>query len=98
MRSRVLLLILLVLAAGAAAAWYSGLLSTPHAAPPQGRRAAIEGGKVPVVAGTVIRRDVPIFIDGLGTVQAFNTVTVRARVDGELQKIGFTEGQEVKQG
>jgi membrane fusion protein, multidrug efflux system len=42
--------------------------------------------------------DVPIYLQGLGTVQAFYTVTVTARVDGELQKIGFTEGQEVRKG
>jgi multidrug efflux system membrane fusion protein len=42
--------------------------------------------------------DVPIYLQGLGTVQAFYTVTVTARVDGELQKIGFTEGQEVHKG
>ncbi len=53
---------------------------------------------VPVVAGTVVQKDVPIYLDGLGTVQAFNTVTVRARVDGQLQKLGFVEGQEVHAG
>ncbi|HEY2464948.1 MAG TPA: efflux RND transporter periplasmic adaptor subunit [Steroidobacteraceae bacterium] len=42
--------------------------------------------------------DVPIYLDGLGTVQAFYTVTVTARVDGEIQKIGFTEGQTVHKG
>jgi multidrug efflux system membrane fusion protein len=42
--------------------------------------------------------DVPIYLQGLGTVQAFYTVTVTARVDGELQKIGFIEGQEVHKG
>jgi multidrug efflux system membrane fusion protein len=42
--------------------------------------------------------NVPIYLQGLGTVQAFYTVTVTARVDGELQKIGFTEGQEVHKG
>jgi multidrug efflux system membrane fusion protein len=42
--------------------------------------------------------DVPIYLQGLGTVQAFYTVTVTARVDGELQKIGFTEGQDVHKG
>lgn len=55
-------------------------------------------GPVPVVAGSVEKRDVPIFLDGIGTVQAFNTVTVRARVDGELEKVAFTEGQDVKAG
>jgi multidrug efflux system membrane fusion protein len=42
--------------------------------------------------------DVPIYLQGLGTVQAFYTVTVTARVDGELQKVGFTEGQMVHKG
>ena len=56
------------------------------------------GGPVPVVAGTVQRKDLPIFLDGLGTVQAFNTVTVRSRVDGQIQRIGFVEGQEVHSG
>jgi multidrug efflux system membrane fusion protein len=47
---------------------------------------------------TVTQADVPIYLGGLGTVQAFYTVTVTARVDGELQKIGFTEGQTVRKG
>jgi membrane fusion protein, multidrug efflux system len=42
--------------------------------------------------------DVPIYLQGLGTVQAFYTVTVTARVDGELQKVAFTEGQTVHKG
>jgi membrane fusion protein, multidrug efflux system len=42
--------------------------------------------------------DVPIYLQGLGTVQAFYTVTVTARVDGELQKVVFTEGQTVRKG
>ena len=53
---------------------------------------------VPVVIGAVERKDVPIYLDGLGTVQAFNTVNVKARVDGELEKVAFTEGQDVKAG
>jgi multidrug efflux system membrane fusion protein len=46
----------------------------------------------------VIEADVPIYLQGLGTVQAFYTVTVTARVDGELQKVGFVEGQTVHKG
>lgn len=46
----------------------------------------------------VAKADVPIYVQGLGTVQAFYTVTVTARVDGELQKVAFTEGQNVKRG
>jgi multidrug efflux system membrane fusion protein len=42
--------------------------------------------------------DVPIFLQGLGTVQAFYTVTVTARVDGELQRVAFSEGQTVHKG
>jgi len=53
---------------------------------------------VPVQAATAARGDVPVYLTGLGTVQAYNTVTVRSRVDGELQKVAFTEGQEVKAG
>jgi membrane fusion protein, multidrug efflux system len=58
------------------------------------------GSNAPVVAiiGTVIQKDVPIYLDGLGTVQAFNTVTVRSRVDGQLKKLSFKEGQDVQAG
>ena len=57
-----------------------------------------QGLPVPVVEGIVATMDVPIYLDGLGTVQAFNTVTVHTRVDGQLMKVAFTEGQEVKTG
>ncbi len=53
---------------------------------------------VAVDTATVARADVPIFLQGLGTVQAFYTVTVTARVDGELQRVAFTEGQTVHKG
>jgi multidrug efflux system membrane fusion protein len=58
-------------------------------------------GEPPAIAvdtAPVTHTDVPIYLQGLGTVQAFYTVTVKARVDGELQKIGFTEGQTVAKG
>lgn len=53
---------------------------------------------VPVVAGTAVARDVPVYADGLGTVQAYNSVTVRSRVDGQIMQVFFTEGQMVKEG
>jgi multidrug efflux system membrane fusion protein len=53
---------------------------------------------IPVAASPVVARDVPIFLSGLGTVTAFNTVTVKSRVDGQLVRVNFKEGQEVKQG
>jgi membrane fusion protein, multidrug efflux system len=63
-----------------------------------GRRGGAGGGPVPVVAGKVEQKDMPIYLDGLGTVQAFNTVTVHPRVDGALVQVNFSEGQDVKTG
>ena len=65
-----------------------------------GRRggSGASGGPVPVVAGKAEQKDVPIYLDGLGTVQAFNTVTVHSRVDGALVQVNFLEGQDVKTG
>ena len=53
---------------------------------------------VPVKAGTAEARDMPVFVRGIGSVQAFNTVTIKSRVDGQVMKVDFTEGQEVKAG
>jgi membrane fusion protein, multidrug efflux system len=53
---------------------------------------------VRVETAVATRADVPIFFEGLGTVQAFYTVTITPRVDGELVKLGFVEGQVVKPG
>jgi membrane fusion protein, multidrug efflux system len=55
-------------------------------------------GAISVETALASRSDVPVYLEGLGTVQAFYTVTVTARVDGELQKVGFVEGQTVKKG
>jgi multidrug efflux system membrane fusion protein len=68
----------------------------PGEGKPGGERAGLP--PVPVLGGAVEKKDVPIYLDGLGTVQALNTVTVRARVDGEIKKIAFSEGQDVKAG
>src|SRR5262249_49748405 len=53
---------------------------------------------VPVVAGTVNSSDVPIYLQGVGTVIAYNTVIVRSQIQGQITKINFTEGQPVKTG
>ena len=53
---------------------------------------------VPVTVAKVAKADVPIFDRGIGTVQSLQSVLVRARVDGTIDKIAFTEGQEVKPG
>jgi multidrug efflux system membrane fusion protein len=62
--------------------------TTPPPAPPP----------VPVVAGTVSSGDVPIYLRGIGTVIAYNTVVVRSQIQGQITKITFTEGQAVKVG
>src|SRR3954454_7034406 len=59
---------------------------------------AVAGATVPVTVATVIRRDVPIVVRAIGTVQPFQSVLIRARVDGTLEQIFFTEGQFVKPG
>jgi multidrug efflux system membrane fusion protein len=53
---------------------------------------------VPVSAEKAATRDMPVYVRGIGTVQAYNTVTIKSRVDGQIMKVDFTEGQEVKQG
>ena len=61
-------------------------------------RGADGGPPVPVVTGLAETKDVPIYLNGLGNVQGFNSVTIRSRIDGQLEKVAFTEGQEVKAG
>src|SRR5271166_6060169 len=53
---------------------------------------------IPVAAAVVRGEAVPIYLSGIGTVQAYNTVNVKTRVDGEITKILFQEGQDVKAG
>ena len=53
---------------------------------------------IAVDVATVNRADVPVYLEGLGTVQAFYTVTITARVDGQIEKVAFKEGQDVKKG
>jgi multidrug efflux system membrane fusion protein len=53
---------------------------------------------VPVKIAPVEKADFPVYLTGLGTVQGFNTVVVRSRVDGQINKIAFQEGQFVKEG
>ncbi|AHF92095.1 RND transporter [Opitutaceae bacterium TAV5] len=99
MKTRWILLLVLVVALGAFFAWRHS------AARPSGAGGAANGNghddaarAVPVVLAEVTRRDVPVWLSGLGTVQAFNTVTVRPRVSGTLDTVNFTEGQSVKEG
>ncbi len=88
-------LVLIGLALGGLALWKW----RPVAGEPEGSHAASsKRGPVPVVAGTVQVRNFPFYLNGLGIVQPFNAVTIRARVDGELQQVYFQEGQNVQKG
>lgn len=73
--------------------WYWLSASDPATAAPKAARRAVL-----VKTGIISRTDLPVYLQGLGTVQAYYTVTITARVDGELDKVDFKEGQEVKKG
>ncbi|TCV92344.1 multidrug efflux system membrane fusion protein [Luteibacter rhizovicinus] len=76
--------------------------ATTGTAQAQGKGQQDKDGKdqapVPVTVVPVVSQDVPVYLTALGTVQALNTVTVRSQVGGQLMKLNFKEGQEVKQG
>jgi multidrug efflux system membrane fusion protein len=78
---------------GGALWWWSSLGGN---VPPAAAQAAAP--LVPVTPGTVVARDVPVLLHGIGTVQAYNMVAVKSRVDGQIVKVDFKEGQEVKAG
>ena len=76
--------------------WF--VMTPPTQPPSASRRSGTDDGPVPVLAIKAERRDMPIDIDSIGTVQAFNTVTVRSEVDGRLIELSFRDGQDVKAG
>lgn len=83
----------------AAALTFSGCSQNPASGnAAKGKADPAAHSAVPVAAATVVVKNVPVFLRGLGSVTAFNTVTVRSRVDGQLVEVSFKEGQEVKKG
>jgi membrane fusion protein, multidrug efflux system len=90
-RARIWFGALAIVVVGAFGLWYQirpEAQSAPRVAAPS----------IPVTVASARLRDVPVLLDGLGTVTPFNRVMVHVRVDGELQQVNFTEGQNVKQG
>lgn len=75
-----------------AAAWYWTATSSaqPRPSPP--------ATVVPVETAVATRTDLPVYLDALGTVKAFNTATITSRIDGQLDKLNFNEGQDVRAG
>jgi multidrug efflux system membrane fusion protein len=82
-----------ILAVAGALYWYRAEEAEPARGPRGGGRAA-----APVSVAVASRQDVPIYLTGIGSVQAYFTIDIRAKVDGELQEVLFTEGQHVKKG
>ena len=83
-------------AVGIAVYFGTGQASIPFGARAPAQKAAAPA--IPVRATLVERADVPVFLSGLGTVQAFNSVLIKSRVDGQIIKINFTEGKDVRAG
>jgi multidrug efflux system membrane fusion protein len=90
------LIILVLLALGGIVGWC--LLPLVRVATGSATKGADGTKAVPVTVIAVVTREVPIWLAGLGTVQAYNRVTIRPRVSGVLDEIRFTEGQMVKEG
>lgn len=89
------LVVLAVLASGAY--WFFGR-SPGSPGPGGGRGAAMGMGKVPVKVATVQKEAIDVILKAIGTVTAYNTVTVNSQVAGQLQKVAFQDGQKVEAG
>jgi membrane fusion protein, multidrug efflux system len=72
--------------------------ASPNAGAKSAQRQGRQDSSIPVVVATTQKGDFPVYFNGLGTVTAFNTVTVRSRVDGQIVRINFQEGHFVHQG
>jgi multidrug efflux system membrane fusion protein len=93
MQRKSLVAVVLVATAAAASAFFVHRVKLEAAPSPM-----IATPAAPVVAGVATRRDVPIYLRGVGTVIAYNTLVVRSQIQGQITKIAFTEGQSVKAG
>jgi len=95
--SRLWIVILVLVVIGGLIAWRI-ISSHQQAAAAAAKAAAAANRPIPVLVADVQQRTMPIYYTALGTVTAYNTVTVKSRVDGQLIKVNFVEGQHVKKG
>ena len=94
------ILLLIAVLAGGFFVWRSTHKPQTTAAAGRGRgdRNGDPNARVPVSVTPAQKRDLPVYLDGLGSVEAFNTVTVKSRVDGQMMEVRFKEGQEIHKG
>ena len=95
---RRLVIVLLIILAGIALIVWRIHANNQAAATLAARQAAAANRPTPVQVAPVQQRTVPVFLTALGTVTAYNTVTLHSRVDGQLLQVNFQEGQTVKKG
>jgi multidrug efflux system membrane fusion protein len=91
-----LLVLMVIVAISGYAVWRARHPATPQR--DQGGRRDRSNGPVPVVVAKATRSNIPVYLNGLGNVTAYYTVTVKSRVDGQIMKIDFQEGDLVKEG
>lgn len=77
---------------------FCGCVGQNPQAASKGKRGGAGNMAVSIAVAKVSSMDLPVYLRGLGSVEAFNTVVVKSRIDGQLVKINFREGQEVKEG
>ena len=92
-RSWVLVLGMIVIASGAYFAWHHW-----RALEAERQAKSKPPAAIPATVAAAEKADFPVYLKGLGTVQPFNTVTVKSRVDGEVIRIAFRQGEMVKEG
>jgi membrane fusion protein, multidrug efflux system len=98
-RITVLLISALVIAAVVGVYYLPQWQQTTAAVSKGGRRGGpAASDPIPVLVTAAQVADVPVYLDGVGTAKALNTVTVRSQVDGKIINISFTEGQDVPAG
>ena len=95
-RAKVILRVVTICTLAAVCALLFGCSSS--AADPKQKAQAAGPRSVSVAVAPVMKQDVPVYLSGLGAVTAFNTANIKSRVDGQIMKVNFREGQEVRQG
>jgi multidrug efflux system membrane fusion protein len=98
---RIVIVLILIAAVVGFAVWKIHANLTDTAAAPSGKRSSSSGGgdrPVPVTSAPVEQKSMPIYLDGLGTVTGYYSVTIKTRVDGQLTSVNVKEGQKVHKG